>query len=42
VVLLTNRVNPTRDNQKMLKLRPALHDAIMESLGLAQPTLAHR
>jgi beta-N-acetylhexosaminidase len=40
VVLLTNRVNPTRENSKMTQLRPALHDAIMESLGLAKPALA--
>ncbi len=37
VVLLTNRVHPTRENQKIAQVRPALHDAIMESLGLATP-----
>jgi CubicO group peptidase (beta-lactamase class C family) len=37
VVLLTNRVHPTRENQKLAKVRPALHDAVMESLGLATP-----
>ncbi len=37
VVLLTNRVNPTRENQKIAQVRPALHDAVMESLGLATP-----
>ncbi len=37
VVLLTNRVNPTRENQKIAKVRPALHDAVMQSLGLAEP-----
>jgi beta-glucosidase-like glycosyl hydrolase/CubicO group peptidase (beta-lactamase class C family) len=42
VVLLTNRVNPTRDNQKMALVRPALHDAVMESLGLAEPAHASR
>jgi beta-glucosidase-like glycosyl hydrolase/CubicO group peptidase (beta-lactamase class C family) len=42
VVLLTNRVNPTRDNQKMAGVRPALHDAVMESLGLAEPAHASR
>src|SRR6202045_764785 len=42
VVLLTNRVNPTRDNQKMAQVRPALHDAVMESLGLAEPAHASR
>jgi len=35
VVFLTNRVNPTRENQKIAKVRPALHDAVMQSLGLA-------
>lgn len=30
VVLLTNRVYPTRTNEQILALRPALHDAIME------------
>lgn len=29
VVLLTNRVHPTRDNDAMKQLRPALHDAVM-------------
>ena len=37
VVLLTNRVHPTRENQKIAKVRPALHDAVMQSLGLAMP-----
>lgn len=35
VVLLTNRVNPTRENHKIAEVRPAVHDAIMQSLGLA-------
>lgn len=35
VVLLTNRVNPTRENHKIAEVRPAVHDAIMKSLGLA-------
>jgi beta-N-acetylhexosaminidase len=35
VVLLTNRVNPTRENQKIAQVRPALHDAVMQALGLA-------
>jgi beta-N-acetylhexosaminidase len=34
VVLLTNRVHPTRDNDKINKVRPALHDAIVEALNL--------
>src|SRR6266700_3841010 len=37
VVFLTNRVHPTRENQKLAKVRPALHDAVMQSLGLALP-----
>jgi CubicO group peptidase (beta-lactamase class C family) len=32
VVLLTNRVHPTRENQKIQDLRPALHDAVMKAL----------
>lgn len=32
VVLLTNRVYPTRENTKIQKVRPQLHDAIIESL----------
>ena len=35
VVLLANRVYPTRENQKHIKVRVALHDAVMQSLGLA-------
>jgi beta-N-acetylhexosaminidase len=35
VVLLTNRVNPTRENHKIADVRPALHDAVMQALGLA-------
>jgi len=35
VVLLTNRVNPTRENMKIAKVRPALHDAVVQALGLA-------
>ncbi|HXJ11229.1 MAG TPA: glycoside hydrolase family 3 N-terminal domain-containing protein [Candidatus Limnocylindrales bacterium] len=35
VVLLTNRVHPTRENHKIAEVRPAVHDAIMKSLGLA-------
>jgi CubicO group peptidase (beta-lactamase class C family) len=32
VVLLTNRVHPTRNNEAIRAIRPALHDAIVESL----------
>jgi beta-N-acetylhexosaminidase len=35
VILLTNRVYPTRDNEKLAAVRPAVHDAVIESLGLA-------
>ena len=34
VILLTNRVHPTRANEKIRQIRPALHDAIIEALGL--------
>ena len=33
VVLLTNRVHPTRENNKIKAVRPAVHDAVMEALG---------
>ena len=32
VVLLTNRVHPTRGNERILAVRPALHDAVMDAL----------
>ena len=35
VVLLTNRVHPTREYQKIAQVRPALHDAVMQALGFA-------
>jgi len=35
VILLTNRVNPSAANDKIRAIRPALHDAILQSLGLA-------
>jgi beta-N-acetylhexosaminidase len=34
VILLTNRVHPTADNDKIRAVRPALHDAVIEALGL--------
>jgi beta-N-acetylhexosaminidase len=34
VVLLTNRVHPTRENHKIAEVRPAVHDAVMKALGL--------
>jgi CubicO group peptidase (beta-lactamase class C family) len=42
VVLLTNRVNPTRANDTIRRVRPAVHDAILESLGLAAGRAAAR
>jgi len=33
VVLLTNRVHPTPDNDAIVRVRPALHDAVIEELG---------
>src|SRR5712664_350086 len=35
VVLLTNRVHPTRENTKIQKVRVELHDAVMQALGFA-------
>ena len=32
IVLLTNRVHPTRDNDAILDVRPAVHDAVVEAL----------
>jgi beta-glucosidase-like glycosyl hydrolase/CubicO group peptidase (beta-lactamase class C family) len=32
VVLLTNRVYPTRENRKIIKFRPKLHDAIIDAV----------
>ena len=32
VILLTNRVHPTRDNERIKKFRPHLHDTIMNTL----------
>ncbi len=33
VILLTNRVHPTRQNDEIRQLRPVLHDIIMEALA---------
>ncbi len=33
VVLLTNRVHPTRENEAIRAIRPAFHDAVMEDLA---------
>lgn len=32
VILLTNRIHPTRDNNKIKDFRPVIHDAIMQEL----------
>ena len=32
VIFLTNRVYPTRENSKILKVRPELHNAVIKSL----------
>jgi CubicO group peptidase (beta-lactamase class C family) len=40
VVFLTNRVHPTRENQKIQQVRRDLHDAVMQALGLATATAA--
>ena len=36
VIVLSNRVHPRRDNQKIGAVRPALHDAVMQSLFPAE------
>jgi hypothetical protein len=33
VVLLTNRVHPTRENNRIKNMRPQLHDAIVAELA---------
>jgi serine-type D-Ala-D-Ala carboxypeptidase len=35
VVFLTNRVHPTRENQKIQQVRRDVHDAVMQALGFA-------
>ncbi len=42
VILLTNRVHPTRENEKIQQVRPALHDAVVEGLGLVPERQAVR
>jgi len=32
VVFLTNRIHPTRNNEKIKAFRPKIHDVIMEEL----------
>jgi beta-glucosidase-like glycosyl hydrolase/CubicO group peptidase (beta-lactamase class C family) len=36
VVFLTNRVNPTRNNQKIASVRPRVHDAVVSALKQEQ------
>jgi CubicO group peptidase (beta-lactamase class C family) len=33
VVLLSNRVHPSRSNEKIKDFRPAIHDLVMEAIG---------
>jgi CubicO group peptidase (beta-lactamase class C family) len=33
VVLLTNRVHPTRENNAIRELRPRIHDAVVAALA---------
>jgi CubicO group peptidase (beta-lactamase class C family) len=33
VVLLTNRIHPSRDNDRIKAFRPILHDAVMENVS---------
>ena len=40
IIVLTNRVYPTRENEKIRDFRPRLHDAVIETLGLAPPPAA--
>jgi beta-N-acetylhexosaminidase len=42
VVLLTNRVNPTRANEQIRQVRPVIHDAILQALGLANASTTAR
>ena len=42
VVLLTNRVHPTRENMKIAKVRIAVHDAVMQGLGFADAPVPTR
>jgi beta-glucosidase-like glycosyl hydrolase/CubicO group peptidase (beta-lactamase class C family) len=42
VILLTNRVHPSPANDKIRAVRPAVHDAVVEALGLAPEKAAAR
>jgi len=35
-IFLSNRVHPTRDNEKIKLFRPVFHDAVMEELGFTK------
>ncbi|MBI2187443.1 MAG: beta-lactamase family protein [Acidobacteria bacterium] len=35
VVLLTNRIHPSRDNEAIRQVRPTFHDAVMEALDIS-------
>jgi CubicO group peptidase (beta-lactamase class C family) len=39
VILLTNRIHPSRDNIKIKEFRPLIHDAVMEALGYGDRSL---
>ena len=36
IVFLTNRVNPTRNNQKINSVRPQVHEAVVKALKVEQ------
>jgi len=36
IIFLTNRIHPTRKNEKIRAFRPVLHDRVMQVLGLAR------
>lgn len=36
IILLTNRVHPSRENKKITEFRPIIHDTVIESLGLSR------
>ena len=40
VVLLSNRVHPVRENEKIRTFRPLLHDEIMKALGKSVPAVS--
>lgn len=39
VVLLTNRVHPTRENRQIAEARPTIHDAVVRALAAAPPVV---